>query len=180
MDQFKKSTSLSILRKMHFFSKQLFSHYLKMEKCPKTMEGLFQSSRVIRIGGPYFPIRTCMQNFSQILRVQFEKSPKLFFEGRVSFMPKPAGAPTPPPKRALNAYGARPPSLISGPWGPLFPLVGICSAQDKAEWVYKCLYNLFLFVVWHWQNQFSFCSKVVIISFSKVGFRASIHLEWTK
>ena len=108
MDQFKKSTSLSILRKMHFFSKQLFSHYLKMEKCPKTMEGLFQSSRVIRIGGPYFPIRTCMQNFSQILRVQFEKSPKLFFEGRVSFMPKPAGAPTPPPKRALNAYGARP------------------------------------------------------------------------
>ena len=109
MDQFKKSTSLSILRKMHFFSKQLFSHYLKMEKCPKTMEGLFQSSRVIRIGGPYFPIRTCMQNFSQILRVQFEKSPKLFFEGRVSFMPKPAGAPTPPPKRALNAYGARPP-----------------------------------------------------------------------
>ena len=115
MDQFKKSTSLSILRKMHFFSKQLFSHYLKMEKCPKTMEGLFQSSRVIRIGGPYFPIRTCMQNFSQILRVQFEKSPKLFFEGRVSFMPKPAGAPTPPPKRALNAYGARPPSKAGVP-----------------------------------------------------------------
>ena len=115
MDQFKKSTSLSILRKMHFFSKQLFSHYLKMEKCPKTMEGLFQSSRVIRIGGPYFPIRTCMQNFSQILRVQFKKWPKLFFEGRVSFMPKPAGAPTPPPKRALNAYGARPPSKAGVP-----------------------------------------------------------------
>ena len=123
MDQFKKSTSLSILRKMHFFSKQLFSHYLKMEKCPKTMEGLFQSSRVIRIGGPYFPIRTCMQNFSQILRVQFEKSPKLFFEGRVSFMPKPAGAPTPPPKRALNAYGARPPRGQAFPQGQEFPPV---------------------------------------------------------
>ena len=123
MDQFKKSTSLSILRKMHFFSKQLFSHYLKMEKCPKTMEGLFQSSRVIRIGGPYFPIRTCMQNFSQILRVQFEKSPKLFFEGRVSFMPKPAGAPTPPPKRALNAYGARPPRGQACPRGRSCPRV---------------------------------------------------------
>ena len=57
-----------------------------MEKCPKTMEGLFQSSRVIRIAALHFTIRTCMQNFSQFLRVQSEKSLRLELEVRVSFL----------------------------------------------------------------------------------------------
>ena len=48
---------------------------------------------------------------------------QIFFEGRVSFMPKPAGAPTPPPKRALNAYGARPPRGQAFPQGQEFPPV---------------------------------------------------------
>ena len=139
MDQFKKLTSFSILRKLHFFSDKLFSHSLKMEKCPKTMEGLFQSSRVIRIAAPYFPIRTCMQNFSQFLRVQFEKSPKLFFEGRVSFMPMPGGAPTPPPKRALNADGARPPSKAGVPPGS-----GVAPSHSNT------LYLLLTFVFFGW------------------------------
>ena len=83
MDKHKKSTSSAIMRKLNIFLRPAVSNSLKMEICRKTTDGLFQSSRVIMIVALHFPIRTCMQNFSQFLRVQFGKSHNLFLKERV-------------------------------------------------------------------------------------------------
>ena len=67
---------------------------------------------------------------------------------------------------------ARPPSLISGPWGPLFPLVVVSSARDNfnefTSLHITCFYLFSGSGDWHWHPErlnpliFSKCSQCVL------------------